>query len=75
MVLVNKFVNQFGQAKASTSFTEKQEITNYERILAKNRPVTPHNNGYIYTAYLMNIAHFVSRQLTGDNKVLVAEDT
>lgn len=50
-------------------------MSKYALILAKNRPVTPNNNGYIYTAYLMNIAHSVSRQLTGDNKILVAEDT
>jgi len=47
----SKFVNQFGQPNRAV-FSDVKEASNYERILAKNRPSTPPSNGYAYTAYL-----------------------
>lgn len=52
-----------------------KEVSNYEKILAKNRPNTPPSNSYTYTAYLHNIAHSVSRFIRGDKAILVGEDT
>jgi len=50
-------------------------VSNYEKILAKNRANTPSSDSYCFTAYLQNIAHSVSRFIRGDKSILVGEDT
>lgn len=40
---------------------------NYAAVLAKHRPVTPPNMPVMYSMYLNSIAHFVSRNATGQD--------
>ena len=43
--------------------------------MSKNRPETPPNEGLVYTAYLNNIAHSISKFLNNDKLITTGQDT
>ena len=51
------------------------EPSNYEAVLARNRPISPVHQPLIYNCYLMNIVHSVSRTLKNHHSVICSENT